>query len=74
MSQSPTIQEMVLRTMREETERIVTEEALAAADRVAERVRGLTGSIATRVAAQVNFSEMRNELIISVKLPEKEGR
>ena len=63
------IQEIILRAMEQETARIVEEEAKKAAERVVDRVRGLTGEIATKVASQVNFEARRDELRITVMLP-----
>ena len=59
--------------MNEETLRIVDEEAKNAAKRVEERVRGLAGEIATKVASYVSYEAMRNEIRITVALPERQN-
>ncbi len=61
----------ILKKMEAETLRIVEEESENAANRVRERVRGLAGSIATEVATWVSYDTMRNELRITVKIPER---
>ena len=63
----------ILAKMEEETRRIVDEEAKNAAKRVEERVRGLAGEIATRVASWVSYEAMRNEIRITVALPERQN-
>lgn len=64
------ISQGIIDLMQKETAKIVEEEAKLAATRVEERVRGLTGQIATRVASYVSFESNRNQLTITVKLPE----
>lgn len=66
------IQEIILRAMEQETARIVEEEAKKAAERVVDRVRGLTGEIATKVASNICFEGGRHEMRITVRLPERE--
>lgn len=61
----------ILTKMDEETRRIVDDEAKNAANRVEERVRGLAGEIATKVASWVSYEAMRNEIRITVALPEQ---
>ena len=63
----------ILAKMDEETRRIVDEEAKNAAKRVEERVRGLAGEIATKVASWVSYEAMRNEIRITVALPERQN-
>ena len=63
---------VVLHAMEKETQRIVEEEAKNAAERVEERVRAQAGQIATKIASYVSYEQMRNELIITVRLPERE--
>jgi hypothetical protein len=70
-TQQDALHRAILSAMKAETKRIVEEEAKAAATRVEERVRGLSGEIATRVASWVEYSQNRNELRITVKLPER---
>ncbi len=61
----------ILDAMEQETRRIVDEESRNAAKRVEERVRGLAGQIATKVASWVSYEAMRNEVRITVSLPER---
>lgn len=61
---------LVLHAMEKETQRIVEEEAVNAAERVLERVRVQVGQIATQVASYVSYERRYDELIITVKLPE----
>jgi hypothetical protein len=63
---------VVLHAMEKETQRIVEEEAKNAAERVEERVRAQAGQIATKVATYVSCQPRFNELIITVRLPERE--
>lgn len=65
------IQKAIVDAMNERTQRIVEEEAAAAAERVKTRVRGLAGQVATTVCSFVTYEQVRNELRITVKLPEK---
>lgn len=60
----------ILQAMRAEVERIVDEEAAAAGERVMQRVRGQVAQLATVVLNQYNISRQRDELVITVKLPE----
>lgn len=62
------LERAVLSAMREETSRIVEEEAQAAAVRVKERVRGIVGQIATKIATFTSFERRRDELLITVKI------
>jgi hypothetical protein len=62
----------IINAMQAETQRIVDEEARAAAVRVEERVRGMTGQIATRVASYVSYETGRNELRITVRIPDRD--
>lgn len=55
--------------MDQETRKIVDEEAKAAAARVEERVRGLAGQIATKLARCVHMDRSMDEIRITVKLP-----
>lgn len=61
----------VIYAMKKQTQRIVEEEAKNAAERVEERVRAQAGQIATKVASYVSYEPRFNELIITVKFPEK---
>lgn len=65
------LERAILNAMQEETNRIIEEESKNAAKRVEERVRGMAGEIATRVASWVSYESMRNELRITVSLPPK---
>jgi superfamily I DNA and RNA helicase len=68
------LHQAILEKLKEETQNIVEEEAKEAAKRVEQRVRGLAGSIATKVASWVTyrpgFDNPRQEIVITVKLPE----
>lgn len=55
-----------------ETQRIVNEEAQAAAKRVEERVRGLVGSIATKVFSDIRMEQMGHDLVIRVQFPDSQ--
>ena len=55
-----------------ETRKIVDEEAKAAAARVEERVRGMIGSIATKVASHVSYERFQNNVVITVRLPDRD--
>jgi len=71
---NPTLDQLhkaILAKMDEETRRIVDEEAKNAANRVEERVRGLAGEIATKVASWVRYEAARNEIRITVTFPER---
>jgi CO dehydrogenase/acetyl-CoA synthase alpha subunit len=59
----------VLDALDKETKRIVEEEAQAAAARVVERVRGKTGEIAAKLASYVDYRQMQEGLIITVRFP-----
>lgn len=74
MSHLDHLHKAILAKMDEETRRIVDEEAKNAADRVEERVRGLAGEIATKVASWVSYQAMRDEIRITVALPERKLR
>lgn len=63
------LHQTILQIMETETARIVDEEAKLAAKRVEDRVRGLTGSIATKVTSTVHFDRIGSDLRIIVKLP-----
>jgi len=63
----------ILHAMETETRRIVEEEAKNAAARVEERVRAQAGQIATKVASYVSYEAMRNEVRITVRLPERDN-
>jgi hypothetical protein len=63
----------ILQGMDTETRRIVDEEAKNAATRVEERVRKLSGEIATKVASWVRYDAMRNEVRITVRLPDRDN-
>lgn len=62
----------IQQAMDTETRRIVDEEAKAAANRVEQRVRGMAGQIATRVATHVSFQHMGHETRIIVRLPDRD--
>lgn len=62
----------VTSAMETATKRIVEEEAKSAAARVEERVRGMAGEIATKVASWVNYERCGNELRITVRLPDRD--
>lgn len=64
------LHEAIVNQLKERTKEIVKEEANYAAARVEERVRGLAGQIATQVSSWVNYQTLRNEIIITVKIPE----
>jgi dihydroneopterin aldolase len=60
------------RMMEQETARIIEVEAKAAAERVADRVRGMTGEIAARVSKMITYEHpLRNELVITVRIPDE---
>jgi hypothetical protein len=65
--------EAISREMELATRRIVDEEAKNAAIRVEERVRGLAGEIATKVATFVTYEALRNEVRITVRLPDRDN-
>ncbi len=67
------MQAAIAEAMRLQIEAVVEEEAKAAAKRVEERVRGMTGQIAAKVASMVDYQEMQNRIIITVRFPEKEN-
>ena len=64
------IHQAVLHTLEKETQRIVEEEAVNAAERVQKRVRAQFGQIATQVASYVSYHQMQDELHITVRLPD----
>ena len=66
---SEDVHRAILDVMKKETERIVDEEAEAAAIRVRDRVRGMAGEIATRTATFVHFQRLDKELRITVEIP-----
>jgi hypothetical protein len=68
---SDTLHRLILSALDNEVKRIVAEEAEAAAKRVEERVRGETGKIAAKVSSYVSYNTMRDEVIITVRFPEK---
>jgi hypothetical protein len=74
MNAPPTdqLRKAILDAMETETRQIVDEEAKNAAARVEERVRGLIGGIATKVASFVSYETMQNELLITVRLPDRD--
>ena len=55
-----------------ETAKIVEEEAEAAAVRVWERVRGMVGQIATKLATDIQFDRLGTDLRILVKIQDSE--
>jgi hypothetical protein len=55
--------------MESQVEKICNEEAAAAAKRVEERVRAITGQIATKLFHDVHFSMRGHDLTIVVKFP-----
>lgn len=59
----------IMGVLEAETKKIVDEEAKKAGERVEERVRGMLGQIATRIATQVSFEGFGRELRITVQLP-----
>ena len=63
----------ILDAMEAETARILEEEARNAAARVEARVRAMTGDIAMQVASWVEFESMRNQLRITVRLPDRDN-
>ena len=58
---------IVLKTMREETIRIVEEEAKIAADKVEKRIRGMAGQVAMEASKQYSVYEQQDNLIITIK-------
>ncbi len=64
------IEEAIKETMRQQTVKIVEEEAEAASKRVVERVRAMAGQIATRVVSECSFQRMGSELVMTVKIPQ----
>lgn len=66
----PKLHLAVLKALEVETNRIVEEEANAAAARVRERIRLLAGQVATKVSSYVSYETMQGNLVITVKLPE----
>ena len=67
---SDRLQKAILAALETEMKQIVEEEAKKAGERVEERVRGMLGQIATRIATQVTFEAFASELRITVCLPE----
>jgi hypothetical protein len=65
-----TFQQTILAGIEAETKRICAEEADAAAERVKQRVRGLYGTIATRLLSETSFRMNGNHLTISVRIKE----
>lgn len=65
--------EAVKAAIESETKRICEEEANAASARVFERVKGLYGSIATKLITHTNFRYNGSDLIISVRINDKGG-
>lgn len=63
------IHKAIVQQMEAETRRIIDEEADKAAERVVERVRALSGQIATKVASWVHYHRRENEIRITVSLP-----
>jgi hypothetical protein len=67
------LHEAVLTALQSATAQIIDEEAKAAAIRVEERVRGLAGQIATKIASHVNYQADRHEVRITVRLPDRDN-
>jgi hypothetical protein len=72
MDKADQFHQAILRAVKTETDRIVDEEAKAAATRVEERVRAAVGGIATRVATNVNFERFGPDIRITVRLPDRD--
>lgn len=68
------MQAAIAEAMQSRITAIVNEEAKAAAARVEERVRGITGEIAAKVAAWTEFQSFGSHLTITVRFPEKKGK
>lgn len=64
------IEQALQEAMRQQTCKIVEEEAEAAAKRVSERVRAMAGQIATKVVSETSFQRRGNELVMTVKIPQ----
>lgn len=72
MDKTDQFHQAILHAVKTETDRIVEEEAKNAAQRVEERVRAAVGSIATRVATNVNFERFGPDIRIMVRLPDRD--
>lgn len=57
---------------RKEIEEICFQEVEEAQKRVEEKIRGLTGSVVTKVFSWIDFEYDRDRLQITVKFPEKD--
>jgi len=76
MSESSTpeiraLHSLILTALSDKTKAIVEEEALAAAGRVSERVRSETGSICAKISTWMDFERMRDQLVITLKIDDK---
>ena len=74
MQRSDRFENEILDAMKAETERIVEEEAKAAALRVESRVKMLAAQLAVSLASQTSFERVGQNLLITVRFPEKEVR
>lgn len=66
------LHQQILLAMNAEVKRIIEEEAQNAAKKVEERVRGMTGQIATKVASWVEYTIGARELRITVRFPDRD--
>jgi flagellar motility protein MotE (MotC chaperone) len=73
LSPIDSMQRAVLDALEKETKRIVEEEAQAAAARVVERVKGMTGEIAAKLASYVDYRQMQEGLVITVRFPDQKS-
>lgn len=66
MSGGHDLQKIVSQAIHQECERIIAEEAQAAADRVVARIRDNTARLAMSVMTHFQFDQMREHITISV--------
>lgn len=59
----------ILAAIEKEVENIVAQEAKEAGHRVEHRVRGLVGTIATRLAEQVSYDGSRLQIVVRIDKP-----
>ena len=74
MQRSDRFENAILDAMKAETERIVEEEAKAASLRVESRVKMLVTQLSVSLASQTSFERRDQNLLITVRFPEKEVR
>ena len=73
VQQTDKLHRAILHALDAEVIRIVDEEAKKAAARVEERVRGEAGKIAAKVASYVTYEATREEIRITVRLPDRDN-